>query len=295
MALANSLRTISIGCAARAAALNDEEGALDHLIWNIDPEIFQLGPFAPRWYGVLFALGFALGYWIMVPIYRRERRPEENLSSLFLYILLGTMIGARLGHVLFYQPDYYLARPWEILMIWQGGLASHGGFIGVLIAIYLYSSKYRDMSFLELSDRLTIPALLTAGFIRIGNFFNSEIVGVPSTLPWAVIFLRVDDIPRHPAMLYESIVYLLLFLALYIAYWKSEIIKTPGRVLGLAFVIAFTARFLIEFVKEEQVLFEQGMVLNVGQLLSIPFILIGVALLYRRKPGRPRSSVFPEC
>src|SRR5918995_4348986 len=190
MALANSLRAISIGCAARAAALNDEEGALDHLIWNIDPEIFQLGPFAPRWYGVLFALGFALGYWIMVPIYRRERRPEENLSSLFLYILLGTLIGARLGHVLFYQPDYYLARPWEIMMIWQGGLASHGGFTGVLIAIYLYLRKYRDMSFLELSDRLTIPALLTAGFIRIGNFFNSEIVGIPSTLPWAVIFLR---------------------------------------------------------------------------------------------------------
>jgi prolipoprotein diacylglyceryl transferase len=261
-----------------------------HLIWNVDPEIFQLSLFAPRWYGILFALGFGLGYWIMVQIYRNERRPEENLSSLFLYIFLGTLIGARLGHTLFYQPDHYLARPWEILMIWQGGLASHGGFTGVLIALYLYVKKYREMSFLELGDRLVIASLPAAGLIRIGNLFNSEILGKPTNLPWAIIFLQIDNIPRHPAMLYEAIVYLLLFLALYIAYWKSEIIKTPGRILGLAFVIAFTARFLIEFVKEEQVSFEQGMLLNMGQLLSIPFILIGLVLLYRLPK---QSSIMP--
>jgi phosphatidylglycerol:prolipoprotein diacylglycerol transferase len=259
---------------------------VDYLIWNVDPEIFRLGPFAPRWYGLLFTSGFALGYVILVQIYRHERRSEQNLSSLFLYIFLGTVIGARLGHVLFYQPDYYLARPWEILMIWQGGLASHGGFIGVLIAIYLYVRKYNEMSFLELSDRLVIASLPAASLIRIGNFFNSEILGVPTNLPWAIIFLRVDDIPRHPAMLYESLSYLLVFSILYIAYWKTEIIKIPGRILGAAFVASFTARFFIEFIKEEQVPFEQGMRLNLGQLLSIPFILTGLVLLYgRQKKG----------
>jgi prolipoprotein diacylglyceryl transferase len=261
---------------------------LDYLIWNVDPEIFRVGPFAPRWYGVLFALGFALGYMIMLQIYRNERRPEEHLSSLFLYIFLGTLIGARLGHVLFYQPDYYLARPWEVLMIWQGGLASHGGFVGVLIALYFYLRKYRDMSFLELSDRLVIASLPAAGLIRIGNFFNSEILGEPTNLPWAIIFIRVDPIPRHPAMLYEALTYLLVFAILYIAYWKTEIINSPGRVLGAAFVACFTARFLIEFVKEKQVVFEQGMLLNMGQLLSIPFIVIGLVLLLRTQRKNER-------
>ena len=258
-----------------------EVKAVDYLIWNVEPEIFRLGPLAPRWYGLLFASGFVLGYFILVQIYRNERRPEQILSSLFLYVFLGTVIGARLGHVLFYQPDYYLAYPWKILMLWQGGLASHGGFTGVLIAIYLYSRKYRDMSFLELSDRLTIPALLAAALIRIGNFFNSEILGVPSNLPWAIVFMRVDNIPRHPAMLYESLAYAIVFTALYIAYWKTEIIKVPGRIVGVSFVACFAARFLIEFVKEEQVPLEQVMPLNLGQLLSIPFILTGLVLLYR--------------
>jgi phosphatidylglycerol:prolipoprotein diacylglycerol transferase len=251
------------------------------MVWNVNPEIFQLGPFAPRWYGVLFALGFALGYTIMIQIYRNEGRKEENLSSLFLYILLGTLIGARLGHVLFYQPDYYLPRPWEILMIWQGGLASHGGFAGVLIALYLYVRKYRDMSFLELSDRLVIAILPAAGLIRIGNLFNAEILGTPTNVPWAIIFARVDPIPRHPAMLYEALAYWLVFAILYIAYWRTEVTKVPGRVLGAGFVACFTARFLIEFVKEEQVSFEAGMLFNMGQLLSIPFILLGIVLLCR--------------
>lgn len=253
---------------------------MDHFIWDISPEIFTVGPFAPRWYGLLFASGFVLGYWILVLIYRNERRPEENLSNLFLYIFLGTLIGARLGHVLFYQPDYYLPRPWEILMIWQGGLASHGGFTGVLIALYLYFRRYRDMGFLELSDRLAIAALPAACLIRIGNFFNSEIVGVPTDLPWAVIFLRVDDFPRHPAMLYEAGAYFVVFCALYFAYWKTRIAQFPGRILGAVLTVSFIARFLIEFVKEEQVSFEQGMIVNMGQLLSLPFIVAGLLLVY---------------
>jgi prolipoprotein diacylglyceryl transferase len=256
---------------------------MNYFTWNVDPEIFRVGPFAPRWYGIFFALGFALGYMIMAQIYRHEKRSEENLSSLFLYVFLGALIGARLGHVLFYQPDYYLARPWEILMIWQGGLASHGGFTGVLIAVYLYLKKYREMSFLELGDRLAIAVLPAAGLIRIGNLFNSEIVGMPTNLPWAIIFLRVDSLPRHPAMLYEAISYFLVFAILYAAYGKTDIIKTPGRILGAAFVASSTARFLIEFVKENQVSFEQGMLFNLGQLLSIPFILIGLVLLFRSR------------
>jgi prolipoprotein diacylglyceryl transferase len=233
-------------------------------------------------------VGFTIGYFIMLRLYRHEERDEENLSSLFLYIFFGTLIGARLGHVLFYQPDYYLPRPWEILMIWQGGLASHGGFAGVLIAVFFYHRKYREMSFFELADRLTIAILPAAGLIRIGNFFNSEIIGEPTTVPWAVVFLRIDSLPRHPAMLYEALAYFLVFAVLYIAYYKTEIVRFPGRILGIAFVASFVARFLIEFTKEEQVAFEQGMLLNMGQLLSIPFVLIGMILVWRseRNPGR---------
>jgi prolipoprotein diacylglyceryl transferase len=253
---------------------------MHHWVWNASPEIFHLGPFRVRWYGLFFAGGFLAGYKIMAQFYRREGRPVENLSNLFVYLLVGTVIGARLGHVLLYQPDYYLAHPWEIFMIWEGGLASHGGFVGVLIAVYLYQKKYREMSFLELADRLAIPAFLAAASIRIGNFLNSEILGAPSNLPWAVVFARIDNIPRHPAMLYEAGVYLGIFSALYLAYWKTDIIQHPGRVLGTSLVTGSRARFLIEFVKENQVPFESEMVLNIGQLLSLPFFMAGVFLIY---------------
>lgn len=252
---------------------------MNHFVWDVSPEIFRIGPFALRWYGVLFALGFVIGYLILLRIYRHERRPEENLSSLFLYVFLGTLVGARVGHVLFYQPDYYLARPWEILMIWQGGLASHGGFIGVFAALYFYWRKHGDMSFLELTDRLAIAALPAASLIRIGNFFNSEILGIPTGVSWAVIFARIDSVPRHPGMLYETAAYLVLVCVLYVAYWKSSLAQFPGRILGITLAVAFLARFIIEFVKEEQVPFEQEMLLNMGQLLSIPFIIIGVVLI----------------
>ncbi|HET8564682.1 MAG TPA: prolipoprotein diacylglyceryl transferase [Candidatus Binatia bacterium] len=262
---------------------------MHHLVWNVDPEIFSLGPFQPRWYGFFFALGFVLGYEIMAQFYRRERRNLENLSHLLLYLLLGTIIGARLGHVFLYQPEYYLAHPWEILMVWQGGLASHGGFAGVMMAVYLYLKTYRDVSFIELADRLAIPCLLTATLIRIGNFFNSEILGTPSNLPWAIVFARVDDIPRHPAMLYEAVAYFLVFCTLCVAYWKTTIIHFPGRVFGTALATGFLARFMIEFVKENQVPLEKDMLLNMGQLLSIPFVLAGLYLIYasRRKPPTP--------
>ena len=269
---------------------------MHHLVWDLDPEIFHLGPIHIRWYGLFFALGFLFGYQIMVQFYRREKRNLDNLSDLLLYLIVGTLTGARLAHVVLYQPDYYLAHPWEIFMIWQGGLASHGGFTGVLIALYLYLKKHRDMSFLELADRLTIPCLLAAALIRVGNFFNSEIIGTPSTLPWAVVFARIDNVPRHPAMLYEAAAYFLFFCVLYFAYWNTTIMQFPGRVFGIALTAASLARFMIEFVKESQVPFERGMLLNMGQLLSIPFMLAGVYLFYASSDhlGRSQRSTPPK-
>jgi prolipoprotein diacylglyceryl transferase len=265
---------------------------MHHLIWNVDPAIVTLGPFTVRWYGLLFALGFLVGFQVMAQIYRAEQRSLENLSSLLSYVVLGTIIGARLGHVLFYQPDYYFSRPWEIPMIWHGGLASHGGFAGVIIALYLYLRKHRDMDFIELADRLAIACLPAAAMIRIGNFFNSEIVGRPSDLPWAIVFARVDDLPRHPAMLYEAAAYSLIFGVLYVSCWRTKIIQFPGRVFGITLAICFFARFMIEFVKENQVPFENQLPLNMGQLLSIPFILIGIVLIYAS--GRTsRNAVSP--
>lgn len=253
---------------------------MHHLIWDMDPAVLVLVPIEIRWYGLFFALGFFLGFLIMAQFYRSEQRQLENLSELCLYLMLGTIIGARLGHVFFYQPDYFLLHPWEIPMIWRGGLANHGGFVGVLIAIYLYLKRHRDMTFLELADRLAILCVLAAALIRIGNFFNSEIVGIPSNLPWAVVFAWVDNIPRHPAMLYEAAAYFVIFCVLYTAYWKTRMIQFPGRVFGAALAICFLARFLIEFVKENQVPFESRLPLNRGQVLSIPFILLGVYLIY---------------
>ena len=253
---------------------------MHHLVWNVDPAIFVLGPIEIRWYGLFFALGFFLGFQIMAQFYRREQRELENLSDLCVYLMLGTIIGARLGHIFLYQPDYFLSHPWEIPMIWHGGLASHGGFAGVMISLYLYLRKHRDMSFIELADRLAIPCSLAAALIRVGNFFNSEILGIPSNLPWAIVFARVDDIPRHPAMLYEAAAFFLVFCGLYVAYWKTTIIQFPRRVFGTTIATGFLARFMIEFVKENQVPFESRMPLNMGQLLSIPFILAGVYLIY---------------
>jgi phosphatidylglycerol:prolipoprotein diacylglycerol transferase len=265
---------------------------MQHWVWDMDPALFRLGPFEIRWYGLLFAFGFFFGFQVMAQFYRKEQLDLDSLSTLLLYLMLGTVIGARLGHVFLYQPDYYFARPWEIFMVWHGGLASHGGFAGVLIALGVYCRKHREMSLLELADRLAIPCLLAAAFIRLGNFFNSEILGTPSNLPWAIIFARVDNLPRHPAMLYEATAYFIVFAALYVAYWKTQMLQFSGRVLGVALATCFFARFMIEFVKENQVSFESRMPLNMGQLLSIPFVLAGLYFIYasRTKPPRPAAE-----
>ncbi|RZA16170.1 MAG: prolipoprotein diacylglyceryl transferase [Proteobacteria bacterium] len=252
---------------------------MQHFIWDFSPEIFKIGSFGPRYYGLMFALGFLVGYNITQRIFLKEGRNEEDLSSLLFHIMVGTIVGARVGHCLFYEPDYYLSHPLEILFVWRGGLASHGGTIGVLIALWLYKRKHPDQGYVWLADRLAIGTAFTAGCIRIGNFFNSEILGKPSDVPWAIIFASNGDmIPRHPAMLYESLAYMILFGVMLWMYWKTNAANVPGRLIGIMLAWIYTARFFIEFVKENQVAFENGMDYNMGQLLSIPFVIIGLLL-----------------
>lgn len=257
------------------------------LTWDPDPALLHLGPVQLRWYSLMFLIGFALSYQAFRHFYRIEKRKEDDLSSLLNYVVFGTIIGARLGHVLFYQPDYYFMHPLEILQIWKGGLASHGGFAGVMVATYLFNRRYGGPGFFFFADRMAVLAPLFAALIRIGNFFNSEIVGVPASVPWAVVFVQVDILPRHPAMLYESLSYLLIFAILASLYMRTSLREIPGRLLGVVLALSFSARFLLEFVKENQVAFERGLPINMGQILCIPFVVLGIWLLFRRQEVRP--------
>lgn len=263
--------------------------ALLSIRWSIDPELFNIGGFSLRYYSLCFVIAFYLGYWLMKNMYLKEGKPTEQLYPLLIYVLLGTVIGARLGQTLFYEFDYYRNHPLEIILPfktgangleWTGyqGLASHGGAIGIIIALLLYARRYKT-DFLFLVDRLVIVVALAGFFIRLGNLFNSEILGTRSDLPWAFIFEKVDLIPRHPAQLYEALAYLLIFIFLWKFYNNTLNHYTKGFLFGLFLVTVFTARFLVEFVKEDQEAFEQGWILNMGQLLSLPFIGIGVALI----------------
>jgi phosphatidylglycerol---prolipoprotein diacylglyceryl transferase len=261
-----------------------------YIHWRVSPEIFSFGPFAIRWYGLLFASGFLIGYYIMQAIYKREGKPVAHLDTLLWYVILGTVIGARLGHCLFYEPAYYLSNPIEILKIWEGGLASHGGTVGVLVALWLYSRRHPQEPLGWLADRLTIPTALTATLIRLGNLFNSEIYGKITTLPWAFVFERVDPHPRHPTQLYEASAYLLLFgVLLYLYRRHLPFWQKPYRPLGLFLLWVFGWRILIEFVKEPQASFEETLPLHMGQLLSIPFIALGLYFLFRPKPPTQQS------
>jgi prolipoprotein diacylglyceryl transferase len=204
--------------------------------------------------------------------------------------MAGTMIGARLGHVLFYAPGYYFSHPVEILKIWEGGLASHGGTLGVIVGIWLYSRRYPQFSMMWMLDRLSIPTALVASFIRIGNLMNSEIIGKPADVPWSFVFLRVDNIPRHPGQLYESIAYFLLFVCTMTLYRRNPF-RPAGFFFGIMLIWIFTARIFLEYFKENQEAFEQGMIMNMGQILSIPFVLFGLYLLINalRQPKKERE------
>ena len=255
------------------------------ILWDIDPEIFKIGPIAVRWYGLLFALGFLMGYHIVERMFKKEGIPLEWLEKLFLYTMIATVIGARLGHVFFYGWEFYSQHPIEIIKIWRGGLASHGATIGILLALYFYSKKVSKKSMLWVLDRVAVPVALAGFFIRTGNLMNSEIIGTQTDRSWGFQFVRASIYEplaaRHPAQLYEALCYLFSFGVLMFLYWKTNAKENAGRLIGTFFILIFTARFFIEFIKENQEAFEEGMALNMGQWLSIPFILIGVYLLVR--------------
>jgi len=260
---------------------------LNSITWDVNPDIVSFWGLTIRYYGVLFASAFFFGYLIMQKIFKKEGLTVELLDKLTVYVALGTIIGARLGHCLFYDPSFYLQHPIEILKIWRGGLASHGAAIGILIALYYFSKKNKK-PYLWILDRIVIVVALGGFFIRMGNLMNSEIYGIPTKLPWGFIFVRNGEvIPKHPTQIYEALSYLLIFILLYSIYNKKGTNVRQGLIFSIFLILLFTVRFLIEFIKEVQVDFEQTMALNMGQWLSIPFILIGIYLLYRSYKQKP--------
>lgn len=269
---------------------------IDHLLyilWNPDLEIFRIGNFAIRWYSTCWLIGLALAYFIVKWLYKDQKVKDAYFDPLFIYCFLGILIGARLGHCLFYQPDYFLSSWTHVVEMflpihqmadgsWKftgyEGLASHGGTIGLMVALYLYYRK-TGMNLWHVLDDIAIATPITACFIRLGNLMNSEIIGTPTNVPWAFIFERVDMTPRHPGQLYEAIAYFVFFFVMLHFYKRTSKKVGTGFYFGLCLTLIFTFRFFIEYTKDIQVDFESGMIFNMGQLLSIPFIILGIACM----------------
>ena len=270
--------------------------------WHMSPEIFHIGSLSIRWYSLLFISGFFIGWFIFKWFFKREGVPVSLLDPLLYTLLIATIVGARLGHCIFYQPDYYFGS-WkgflEIFMVWKGGLASHGGTIALIIAMWWFARHYGrkyDFDLLWMLDRLCITVCFAGALIRLGNLCNSEIYGDVTGLPWGFIFeLRGETEPKHPTQLYEALSYTILgFVLLFLYKDRLDRLKR-GTILGIFFIVLFGMRFLIEFIKEPQVGFEEGMVLNMGQLLSIPFIVAGVVLLvWSIRYGKPAMIQHPQ-
>ncbi len=269
---------------------------IDHLLyilWNPDLEIFRIGNFAIRWYSTCWLIGLALAYFIVKWLYKDQKVKDAYFDPLFIYCFLGILIGARLGHCLFYQPEYFLTSWTHVVEMflpihqmadgsWKftgyEGLASHGGTIGLMVALYLYYRK-TGMNLWHVLDDIAIATPITACFIRLGNLMNSEIIGTPTNVPWAFIFERVDMTPRHPGQLYEAIAYFVFFFVMLHFYKRTSKKVGTGFYFGLCLTLIFTFRFFIEYTKDIQVDFESGMIFNMGQLLSIPFIILGIACM----------------
>jgi prolipoprotein diacylglyceryl transferase len=267
---------------------------LIYIHWNMDPVIFRAGAFSLRYYSVLFAGGILFSYIFLQQIFRQEGIDSRVFEKFAIYIIIGTVAGARLGHCLFYEPAYFLGHPLEIILPWQGmpwtanfrftgyqGLASHGGALGIFLAVCLFAKKYR-ISLWWLLDRLSLVVPVAGTMIRLGNLMNSEIIGSPSKVPWAFIFEKVDMLPRHPSQLYEALLYLSLFFVLYHLYKKIKSRGIDGILFGWFLTGLFLIRFFVEFFKANQEPFESVLPLDMGQLLSIPFIIAGIILLYKK-------------
>ena len=270
--------------------------------WHVNPILFHIGSLEVRWYGLLFVSGFVIGWYLFKWFFTREKVDTKLMDPLLYTLLIATIVGARLGHCIFYQPDYYFGSWqgfWEIFMPWKGGLASHGGAIALLLAMWWFAAHYgrkNDFDFLWIMDRLCITVAFAGCMIRLGNLFNSEIYGDVTTLPWGFIFeLRGETEPKHPTQLYEALSYLILGLVLVWAY-KYKLDKVHrGFFFGLFLIGCFGSRFLIEFIKEPQVDFERTMALDMGQILSIPFVIAGVCLLvYAAKAKKPAAVVHQQ-
>ncbi|MET0053097.1 MAG: prolipoprotein diacylglyceryl transferase [Candidatus Thiodiazotropha sp.] len=269
-----------------------EHQAHAFITWNIDPVLISFAGLEIRWYGALFALAYLMSYQTLYWIYHREGKDPSHLEKLTVYLVIAIIVGARLVHCLFYDPAYYLSHPLKILAFWEGGLASHGGGLGALIGLYIYKLRSGD-SYLWLLDRFALPTALAGAFIRIGNLFNSEIYGTPTQVPWAFVFERVDNLPRHPAQLYEAIAYALIFAVLVMFYrrWGQRV--RDGMIFGMLLVGVFSARIAVEFVKTNQATYTTDTWLSTGQMLSLPFILVGIILIVRALWGsatRPSTT-----
>jgi prolipoprotein diacylglyceryl transferase len=264
---------------------------LAYITWTADPAAFHIPIWGReiRWYALAFVLGLMRGLWILSKMWKHEKLNIEWLDKLFIYAVVSLIIGLRLGHILFYDPISYLKNPLEILAIWHGGLASHGGAIGILIGIWIYSKRVTHKNMLWTLDRLVVPVGFIAVLVRLGNLMNSEIYGHPTTLPWGFNFVRspewhyppINGLPCHPTQLYEAFFYLLTgFLCLWM-YWKRENYRYQGLIFGVFLIGIFLSRFFIEFFKNVQESFEENMILDMGQLLSLPFIIAGIWLTYK--------------
>ena len=296
---------------------------LNYITWNVDPVLFSIGSLSVRWDGLLWALGFFIGYFVMRRIYRREHMSDDAMDKLLIYMLVSTVIGARIGHCLFYEPEYYLSHPLKMLAIWEGGLASHGGAIGILIGLYLYVRNYnkskkektdkQSITYIWILDRIVVAVCLVGALIRVGNVMNHEIYGTPTSLPWGFVFLRGAEqfcgtfdnytacnswdapcppsewLPCHPTGLYEAFFCLVAMGILLWMYYKRDLgIKQPGLMFGTFLVIIFGSRICIEFLKNVQVDFERNMVFDMGQWLSVPFVVIGIVMIVWSFVKRPR-------
>lgn len=258
---------------------------LNYIVWDVNPELID-SFISLRWYSLMFLIGFLVGYKIVEKMFKHEGAPEKWLGSLLLWVMVGTIVGARLGHVFFYAWDYYSQHPIEILYTWEGGLASHGGAIGVLLAVLAFSKFTAKRSALWTFDKLVVAVAMVAGLIRLGNLFNSEIFGHATDLPWGFMFVNsaewhamYEGQACHPTQIYEALCYFALFALLMWMYWKKDAQTRPGLLFGTFLVGTFLTRFCIEFIKNDQVDFEASMTLNMGQWLSIPFVLAGIGLI----------------